>query len=241
MDRRLFEVGQVHRDLGQAAHQESSALYESHSTARKAHRLGDFLGDFDVWRVQENVIGNQEFARADDGSPCGRMDAGFANVRTARGIGGDLGADAFELSAANIFQALAFGNSGGGLVEINGDAESLPDLLSHVARHGHAVFNGDAVDRDERDYVGSAHARMRASMDIEVDKFSGPAHAANRGFLNGFALAGEGDNGPVVVGIHLAIQQIDAGHLHGVDDGVNFGFVAAFRKIGNAFDERGHK
>ena len=27
---------------------------------------------------------------------------------------------------------------------------------------------------------------------------------------------------------------------HGVDDGVNFGFVAAFGKIRNTFDERGH-
>jgi hypothetical protein len=44
-----------------------------------------------------------------------------------------------------------------------------------------------------------------------------------------------------VVGVHLAIEQVDAGHLHGVDDGVNFGFIAAFGEIRDTFDERGHK
>ena len=61
------------------------------------------------------------------------------------------------------------------------------------------------------------------------------------GFLNGFALADQRDDAAVVVGVHFAIEQIDAGHFHGVDDGVNFGFIAAFGEIRNTFDERGHK
>jgi hypothetical protein len=40
-----------------------------------------------------------------------------------------------------------------------------------------------------------------------------------------------------VVGVHLAVEQIDAGNLHGFDNGIDFGRVAAFREIGNAFDE----
>jgi hypothetical protein len=40
-----------------------------------------------------------------------------------------------------------------------------------------------------------------------------------------------------VVGIHLAVEKEDAGDLHGVDNGVDFGLVAAFRKVGNAFYE----
>jgi hypothetical protein len=36
--------------------------------------------------------------------------------------------------------------------------------------------------------------------------------------------------------VHLAVKQIDASNLHGFDDGVDFGFVAAFREIGYAFD-----
>jgi hypothetical protein len=45
-----------------------------------------------------------------------------------------------------------------------------------------------------------------------------------------------------VVGVHLPVKQIDAGELHGFDDGIDFGGIAAFRKIRNAFNESvGHR
>jgi hypothetical protein len=43
-----------------------------------------------------------------------------------------------------------------------------------------------------------------------------------------------------VVGIHLAIEQPDAVDLHGVDDGVDDLFAAAFRKIRDTFNKRRH-
>ena len=222
MNGRLLEVGEIHRHLGQAAHQETRAFYEAHAAIRKTHRLSNFFGDVDVGRVEKHVISDEEFARADDrGARCG-MHTGLAEIRAACGVGGDLGADAFELAAANIFQALSFGDSGGGFVEIHGNLVALPDLLTNVAGHSHAVFNGDAVDGDEGNYVGRAHARMRARMDIEVDDFSGFAHAADGGFLNGFALAHESNHAAIVVGVHFAIEEVDAGHLHRVNDGVDF-------------------
>ena len=105
-----------------------------------------------------------------------------------------------------------------------------------MARHGDAVFDGDAVDGDERNDIGCAHARVRALMLGEIDQFGGLADAANGGFLNGLALADQSDDAAVVVGIHLAVEKIDAGNFHGVDDGVDFGWVAAFGKIRDAFD-----
>ena len=69
---------------------------------------------------------------------------------------------------------------------------------------------------------------------------SSEAHPANGCFLNGFALADNRNDAAVVVGVHFAIQQVNAGHFHGVDDGVNFGLVAAFGEVGDAFDQRGH-
>jgi len=169
------------------------------------------------------------------------MHAGLAEVGMSCGVGGDLGADAFELAAANVFQSLTFGSAGRSFVEVDGNLEALPYLLADVVGHGHAVFNGDAVDGDERDDIGRAHAGMRAGMRVEVDQLSGFAHPANSGFLNGFALTDQGDDAAVVVGVHFAVEQVNAGHFHGVNDGVNFGFIAAFGKIRNTFDERGHK
>ena len=125
MDRRLLEVGEVHRNLGQTADREIRAFDEAQASARKAHGLGNFLGDVDVGRIQKNVVGDESFARADNRRARGRMHAAFAEIRLARGIGGDLGADAFELSAPNVLQILALGRGGGGFIEIDRDLKAL--------------------------------------------------------------------------------------------------------------------
>ncbi len=69
----------------------------------------------------------------------------------------------------------------------------------------------------------------------EIDQFRGLPHAANCRFLNGFTLPYQGDHAAVVVGIHLSVKKINTGNLHGFNNGVNFGWVAAFGKIRNAF------
>ena len=71
----------------------------------------------------------------------------------------------------------------------------------------------------------------------EIDQLGGLPYAANGGFLNGIALADQGDDAAVVIGIHLAVEEIDAGNLHGFDNGIDFGRVAAFGKIRNAFHQ----
>jgi len=40
-----------------------------------------------------------------------------------------------------------------------------------------------------------------------------------------------------VVGIHLPVEEVNAGDLHRFNNGIDFGWVAAFRKIGDTFDE----
>src|SRR5215467_545455 len=44
-----------------------------------------------------------------------------------------------------------------------------------------------------------------------------------------------------MIGIHLAVEQVHAVHLHGVEDRVYFGRTAAFRKIRDAFHQSLHK
>ncbi len=106
-----------------------------------------------------------------------------------------------------------------------------------MARHGYAVFDRHAVNGDKRNDIGRAHARVRALVLGEVDQLGGLAYSANGGFLNGFALADQGDDAAVVVGIHLAVEEIDAGDFHGFDNGIDFGLVAAFGKIRNTFNQ----
>ena len=84
--------------------------------------------------------------------------------------------------------------------------------------------------------IGRSHARVRALMLGQIDQFGGLPYSANGGFLNGFTLADQRDNRAVVIGIHLAVEEIDAGNFHGFHYGIDFRLVSAFRKIGDAFD-----
>ena len=72
----------------------------------------------------------------------------------------------------------------------------------------------------------------------QVDQFGSLADAANGSFLNRFTPTHQSDNAAIVVRIHFAVQQVDAIHLHGFDNGIHLGLVAAFGKIRNAFNQR---
>jgi len=69
------------------------------------------------------------------GSPKSGLRAGFRR---------NVGADAFELAAANVLQVLPFGHGRGGFIKIDRNLKAFPYLGSNVARHGYAVFDGDA-------------------------------------------------------------------------------------------------
>ncbi len=81
---------------------------------------------------------------------------------------------------------------------------------------------------------------MRALVPGEIDQLGSFADSTDRGFLNGLALANQGDDAAIVIGVHLAVEQVDAGDLHRVDDGIHARFVAALGKVRNAFHQRRH-
>src|SRR5580692_10991104 len=71
----------------------------------------------------------------------------------------------------------------------------------------------------------------------QIDQLSRFAHSANRSLFDGLAIPNQGNDAAVVVGVHLAIEQIDARNLHRFDDGVDFGRIAALREIRYAFNQ----
>ena len=161
----------------------------------------------------------------------------IAEVRPPCRIRRDLGTDAFKLPAANIFQVLALRSCCGGLVEINRNLITLPNLGANLPRHGHTIFDAHAFDGNKGNHVRCAHARMRSPVNVQIDQFGRLAHAAYRRFLKRLALAHQRDHAAVMVGVHLAIEQVHAVHLHGRNNGVHLGFIAAFREIGYTFDQ----
>jgi hypothetical protein len=74
----------------------------------------------------------------------------------------------------------------------------------------------------------------------EIDQFCGFPDATDGGFGDRFAIANKSNDAAVVVRVHFAIKQPDALDLHGVNDGVDNLFTAAFRKIWDTLNERRH-
>ncbi len=90
VDRRAFEVGQVHRDLGLAVDQQPKPLNVAQPAGAVPDGLADLLGDRNVFGVQIDVVGHQELARPDHGR-AGFAQLGGAEVRLAIRVGLDLG------------------------------------------------------------------------------------------------------------------------------------------------------
>src|SRR5262249_26163052 len=83
-------------------------------------------------------------------------------IRLARGIGGNLIANAFELPPPNVLEVLTIRSGRCRLIKINRNLVTLPNLLAHMPRHRNTVFEPHTFDGDERHNVGRAHPRMGA-------------------------------------------------------------------------------
>src|SRR6185312_3438418 len=140
MNWRLLEVSQVHRNLGLAANQKPRSFHEAQTTSREADGLGYFFCYINVWSVQENVVSDEELACSHDAGAGSLMQPTFSEVRLASGNGDDFFANHFELSTPNIFEVLALWRSCSCFVEIHGNLVTFPDLLTHMARHGHTIL-----------------------------------------------------------------------------------------------------
>ena len=117
---------------------------------------------------------------------------------------------------------------------------AFPDFVADAPGQGDAIFQSDSFDGDEGNHVRGTHPRVRAGVVVHVDEFESFARAKNGGFADGRGFSSKSDDAAIVVGVHFAIEQVHARNFHGIDNGVNFGLVAAFGKIRNAFDQ-GHK
>ncbi len=203
--------------------------------------MRDLLRDVHIGRVQVDVVGDKELARAYDHGARRGMQRRFAEVGLARRIGPDFLANALELTSSNVLQVLPLGNLCSSLVQINGNLVPLPDFFADTTRNGNAIFQRRAFDGNERDHIRGSQPGVRARVLRKIDQLGGLAHAANRGLSHVNGIADQRDDTAVVVGIHLAVEQVNAIHLHSVDDGIDAPFVAPFGEVRHTFDQYRHK
>ena len=104
-----------------------------------------------------------------------------------------------------------------------------------------ALFESDAGNRDERAYVGSAHAGMCAVVVAHVYELGGFLHAAHGGVENSVGFSHEGHYRAVggLAGIHVE-QLYLAAFLYGGGDGVDYFLVTSLRKVGDTLDDLFH-
>ena len=216
-------------------------LHVAQTAVRETNVLADALGDFKIGRVQVDVVGDQEFACAHHHGAGRRVQPRLADVRSAVRIAQHFFAQALELPLANVFEICALRPLRRRFVEINRNAIALPDFASHFFGQRHAVLDGHAFDGNKRHHIGRTHARMRPGMLGQINQLGRFAHAAQRRFGHRLGLAGDGHHAAVMVRVAFTVQQVHARNFaHGRHDGVHFGRVAPFGKIGNAFDESFH-
>src|SRR5262249_16738927 len=143
--------------------------------------------------VQENVVRDKEFACSNYGSAGCRVHSRVSEVWLTHRTTTYLVPYSFKLSAPDIFQILSLGQVLPRSIQITWDLVPLPDLLANVSRHGDPVFNGYALDRDERHHIRRSHSWMGPLMLGKVDQLGSLADATNSSFLDWFTFSDKGD------------------------------------------------
>ena len=83
--------------------------------------------------------------------------------------------------------------------------EGVPEPPGDLDR----LVHGQAPDRDERHHVHRAHARMGTHLPPHVDQLDGPGSDGHRARLHRIRFTEERAVGPVVVGVHGKVENLD--------------------------------
>ena len=142
--------------------------------------------------------------------------------------------------AADVSEIASVGELRGGFIQKYGNLEAVPDFGTDRLGKPGAFDESDAAERDERDHVGGTDAGMGADVGRQIYTSDRLADCADRRFADGFRGADKSDDAAMVVGVGGLVE--DGYALYGGDrvgyriDGRE---VSTFRKVSDAFDERG--
>ena len=146
-----------------------------------------------------------------------------------------------ELTAPHVFQIHAVRPRRCRLIKENRNPVTPPDLLPHVPREGHAIFQRYAFHGNKRHHVCRSDARVSPLVLIHIDQFHRFASAKNRGFRHRVRVSRQRNHAAVVVRVHLVIQHPHSGHLaHRLDQRIHFRFIAPFAEIRHALNQSSH-
>jgi hypothetical protein len=165
------------------------------------------------------------------------MQAGAAKIGPERRVFTHSIAQAFKLTAAHVFEIGSVGARGGSFIKKYRHAEPPPNFKTGLAGEQDALFQFDAGDGHERDYVGRADARMDPLLPGQVDQLGGFSGTANRCLNHCSGLSGDGNDRAIVVRIHRPVKQMHSLDAHRGNNRLDATGIPALREIGDAFDD----
>ena len=194
------------------------------------------MGDADIGRIEENIVGDQRLAGADYGCPRGTHPL-WTQIRLAVRIRGNCFLDALKLPAPDILQVFAVLADGGIFVEVDRNVQSLCHAFAEPPRHLDTFLHGDARDRHKWDDIGGAHARMFALVLVEVNQLRRLGDAKVCGFFHRFGRPDKGQDRAVVVHVGMPVQNAHSAHARdSSNDRIHHFRTAGFGKIRDAFN-----
>ena len=242
--RRESEVEEVHRDLraqGMAALRladlESVRLQSRQPATRLADASGDALRQIDVVRVQVDVVGDQERARADGDRAGRRMHPSRPEVRLAAVLL-DLDLQPLVLAAADIGEPLAVRPQRSTGVQVDGQVEAARDPFAERPCDIDDVVDRGRCERDEGDDVDGADPRVLALMGVHVDLVDRARHEPLERLAHSLMLTGHREHRAVVTRVAGPVEEEDLRDGRDrVREPVDDIEPPALRDIGHRFDE----
>ena len=118
------------------------------------------LGDGDVRRCQMDVIGNQKLTNANGSSPGGGVQIRPAHVGLTVRVLGKARNQSLEAAMPDLLKTTSAFVWSGVPIEVDGQPECLPQILSQAMSKGNADLAGGAFERNKRNDVEGPDARV---------------------------------------------------------------------------------
>ena len=230
LHRRRLIIRQHRRDLHLLARREFDLLaaHGRKAAARCAQALGDVLAHGHVGDVEVEVEIHDLLPGAAGDRAGGRMNVIGSEIGAARFVLADQLLETLELPFAHVREILSFGPPRRVIVEIHRYVQLASDALAQLLRQLDALLDSHAGDRNKRDHIDGAHARVLALMDVQVDqlrRFLGDAEARLHARVG---RADEREDAAMMIGVRLDVQNRHPGRLRRVDDRLNLSLIPAF-------------
>ena len=208
----------------------------AHGASLLAHVKRNGVGTARGGRIEVEVHGNQEIARADGRGTraCDTLVVGTRPEVGRRLLVCKLLGQRLVLAGTADGQVAPLGREGGRLVAIGRDVQFVGDALGQLARQRGALLERDARDGDQRQHVGGAHAGVRPLVFAHVDQLGGPLHALERRLDDRLGRPDEGYDRAVGRLARIDVEQLDpSGSLDRLGNLRNDMLVAALTEVGD--------